>query len=86
MKKILTIATLIVSALAILPAQAGNNKKNKNKDRANELKEQAQNKLPRISLEIEFKYEDKDNLTTLSSLILDLDENDMTRWYAANLL
>ena len=53
--------------------------KNKNMDRANELKEQAQNKLPRISLEIEFKYEDKDNLTTLSSLILDLDENDMTR-------
>ena len=33
MKKILTIATLIVSALAILPAQAGNNKKNKNKDK-----------------------------------------------------
>lgn len=33
MKKILTIATLIVSALAILPAQAGNNKKNKKKDK-----------------------------------------------------
>ena len=47
--------------------------KNENKDR-DELEKQARNNLPEISLEIEFKYEDKDNLTPLSNLILDLDE------------
>lgn len=37
MKKILTIATLMLSALVILPAQAGNNKKNKNKNKKAEV-------------------------------------------------
>ena len=45
MKKILTIATLIVSALAILPAQAGNNKKNKNKDKKADNRNRFINKI-----------------------------------------